>query len=122
LRRPDIPLGPLTRRDDEPAFDEAWQAQILGIADALVTSGAIAPDAWAQALGAALHQHSEAGDADSAETYYSAVLDAVEKLLAASGDVTPGDVAAREEQWRRAYLNTPHGQPVEFSAGTKEPS
>jgi hypothetical protein len=122
LKCPDTPLGPLKRRDDEPAFDEAWQAQVLGIADTLVTSGAIAAEDWARALSAALRQRSEAGAADNAETYYGAVLDAVEGLLATSRKVAPGDVAAREEQWRRAYLNTPHGQPVELSAGSIEPS
>ena len=82
----------------------------------------IAADTWAETLGAALRKRSAAGSNDDAELYYSAVLDAVETLLFDSGTVAPNEVSAREEQWRKAYLNTPHGQPVELSARTKEPS
>ena len=43
----------------------------------------------------------------------------LEHLIAADGRVTPDGLASRIEQWRRAYRNTPHGQPVELSAGSK---
>jgi len=45
-------LDPLKRRDDEPTFDEPWQAQVLSMADILVTAGVISADAWARTLGA----------------------------------------------------------------------
>jgi hypothetical protein len=121
LKLPETLLDPLKRRDDEPTFDDPWQAQVLGMADALVSGGVIAADAWADALGAALRKRSAVGANDDAELYYSAVLDAVETLLYDSGKVAPNDVSTREEQWRSAYLNTPHGQPVELSAGEKQP-
>jgi hypothetical protein len=38
-------------------------------------------------------------------------------LLAQSGTANRDEVNARRDQWERAYLNTPHGQPVELSAG-----
>jgi hypothetical protein len=38
-------LDPLKRRYDEPTFDEPWQAQVLGMADILVTAGVISADA-----------------------------------------------------------------------------
>ena len=122
MKHPETPLAPLKRRDNEPTFDESWQAQVLGMADALVSKRVIAADTWAEALGAALRKRSVEGSHDDAELYYSAVLDAVETLLFDSGKVAPKEVNAREAQWRKAYLNTPHGQPVELSAGAKEPS
>src|SRR5215469_268401 len=33
------PLGPLRRKDGDPAFDDAWQAQSLAMADTLVGGG-----------------------------------------------------------------------------------
>jgi nitrile hydratase accessory protein len=117
LNPPENLLGPLVRRDGEPTFDEPWQAQALGIADALVAAGVIAADAWAARLGAILRARAEAGAADDADTYYGAVLEALETLLTETGSAAASEVDRRQQQWRRAYLNTPHGKPVELAAG-----
>jgi len=117
LNRPENLLGPLVRRDGEPTFDEPWQAQALGIADALVAAGVIAADAWAARLGAILRARAEAGAANDADTYYGAVLEALETLLTETGSAAASEVDRRQQQWRRAYLNTPHGKPVELAAG-----
>jgi nitrile hydratase accessory protein len=122
LSLPETPLGPPKRREGEPTFDEPWQAQVLGMADELVTSGVIAADAWAARLGAAIRESAEAGAADDANTYYGAVLDALEGLLAQAGAASPSEVDRRERQWRRAYLKTPHGKPVELVAARQSKS
>ena len=41
-------LKPLAAVDGEPAFDEAWQAQVLAIADTLVQSGLYSASEWSQ--------------------------------------------------------------------------
>ena len=56
---------------------------------------------------------------DDRETYYRAVLAALERLLAENGSVTAAELEEREHQWERAYLRTPHGKPVELAAGMK---
>ena len=112
---PEALLGPLKRRDDEPMFDEPWQAQALGMADLLVTAGVISADAWAAALGAELRKGANSGGADDAETYYRAVLTALQTLLCEAGATSREEVDVREAEWRRAYLNTPHGVPVELA-------
>lgn len=119
---PDTPLGPLQRRDGEPVFDEQWQAQVLGMADILVNSGVIAAEDWAKTLGAALERRNADGAQDSTEIYYQSVLDALQTLLLAEGQASAAEIDTREEQWRQAYLNTPHGQPVEIqtSSGAAE--
>ena len=106
------PFGPLRRDDDSIAFDEPWQAQLLALADTLCRQGAFRPAAWAGALGAALRRADAAGAPDNPETYYAAALDALEHLLTEAGLVTPAALAARQSDWRRAYLETPHGSPV----------
>jgi Nitrile hydratase beta subunit, N-terminal len=113
LNRPE--LAPLKARDGEPVFGEPWQAQTLAIADLLVRRGAISAERWAQTLGAEIAALKSAPD--DRETYFRAVLVALERVLMEAGAVTRAELDAREHQWERAYLRTPHGKPVELSAG-----
>ena len=106
------PLGPLARRDGEPVFDEPWQAQALATAFALVESGLFTRQAWSDALGAELRRAEHGRAPDIAETYYRAVVAALERLVAESGTASAEALAERREAWRQAYLDTPHGQPV----------
>jgi hypothetical protein len=108
-------LAPLSRADGEVVFDEAWQAQALGLADCLVHAGVISASQWAAGLGEALREATQAPD--DMETYYNAVISALETLLQRAGIVGAHEAAARKAQWKQAYLNTPHGQPVELRAG-----
>ena len=63
------------------------------------------------ALGAELRRANERGEPDDHTTYYAAALAALERLVAKNGSVTTGALAQRFEEWRSAYLNTPHGRP-----------
>jgi nitrile hydratase accessory protein len=119
LNAPDESLGPLRRKDGDPVFDEPWQAQALAMADSLVKNGTLSAGDWAAKLGAELRLTADAGAPDNAETYYLAVLAALEKLLDDAGAAVGQEVQTRREEWERAYLNTPHGRPVELSAGKK---
>lgn len=107
---PDDPLAP-----PAPVFDEAWQAQVLAIADAMVTAGHFSATDWAERLGAELAAAAAAGRPDTLETYYLAALAALETLADRHG-IPVSDQAARKEDWRRAYLDTPHGRPVTLGA------
>jgi nitrile hydratase accessory protein len=104
----------LARSDAGPEFDDAWQAQVLGIADRLVDAGVLSAKQWAEGLGAELRLAADAGAPDDKETYYDCVLAALEKLLAAAGAVSRDEMAVRVEEWRHSYLATPHGEPVEL--------
>ena len=119
LNLPEDPLGPLKRKDGDPTFDEAWQAQSLAIADTLVDAGVVTATRWAEALGSELKSAARAGAADDADTYYLAVLGAVEKLLRQIEIIGREELDARVDAWRQAYLSTPHGQPVELQAAPK---
>lgn len=119
MNTPDELLGPLRRKDGDPVFDEAWQAQALAMADTLVKKGTFSAEEWAATLGAELRSAADTGAPDNAQTYYLAVLAALENLLDKAGAAVGREVDARREEWNRAYLNTPHGQPVKLSAGKK---
>ena len=108
--------GFLKAKDGEPVFGEPWQAQALAMADLLVKGGVVSAARWAKTLGAEIKALKAAPD--DRETYFRAVLGALERALAEAGSVTREELNEREHQWERAYLRTPHGRPVELAAGT----
>lgn len=109
--------NPLARRDSEPVFDEPWQAQALGLAFSLAERGLFTPAQWSQALGAEHRRLLKEGASDTPQTYYEAVTGALERLISEC-EICPGaEIEGRTKAWRRAYLNTPHGKPVQLEAG-----
>ena len=113
-------LKPLVAADGEPAFEEAWQAQVLAIADTLVQQGLFSAGSWSEALGAALREAEADGAEDNQKTYYRAALAALESLVASHSDIDRQAMQSKREAWERAYRATPHGQPVELGAGSKD--
>ena len=113
-------IRPLARADGEPAFEEAWQAELLALAYALSEEGVFSLAEWSGTLGAELQRVSARGEPDDRDSYYRAALAAIERLIAQDGRISVEALAERTEEWRRAYLNTPHGKPVELSAGADD--
>lgn len=111
---PSDALGPLVRNDGEPVFDEGWQAQVLALAFNLVEQGHVDATRWSEILGAQLVSSEERGEPDNSDTYYKAVLSALEQVLSEQQRVPVKQIDERTEAWRAAYLRTPHGQPVEL--------
>lgn len=106
---------PLANQDDEVVFLEAWHAQVISIAFNLVERGQFSSVQWSDALGAELAKARDGDVPEDSNTYYTAALAAVEALLDGQQTLTADTVDSRTEAWRSAYLNTPHGQPVELS-------
>lgn len=106
---PDDPLAP-----PQPVFDEPWQAQALALADAFVRSGRFTAGQWAGALGMALKEAEAAKAPDNLETYYCAVVTALERLSEAHAGITAEHLKDRRADWEEAYHHTPHGAPVEL--------
>jgi nitrile hydratase accessory protein len=107
----------LKMKDGEPVFGEPWHAQALAMADLLVKSGTISQSRWTETLGAEIAAARVADGPDDGEAFFRAVLSALERLLAESGNITRAERAERQEEWEHAYLRTPHGQPVELRRG-----
>jgi len=103
LQAPEDPLQPFGHR-----FAEPWHAQVLASAQALIRGGHVSANHWAEALGAALLQASEAGKPDTEDTYYQAALIALESIA----PVDPEELSQRKADWEDAYRRTPHGSPV----------
>jgi nitrile hydratase accessory protein len=105
-------IRPRERKDKGPVFDEPWQAHVLAIVDALCAAGTFTATDWSKLLGEELRHAEESAAPDNAATYYEASLRALERLLISVGIATPETIADRRDAWVRAYLATPHGQPV----------
>lgn len=110
-------LKPLAGVDGEAAFDEAWQAEALAIADTLVQNGMFSAGVWSEALGAALREAEAQGADDDQATYYQCVLIALERLIARHSEIDRITMESKRDDWEQAYLATPHGQPVKLGAG-----
>jgi hypothetical protein len=93
---------------DAPGFEEPWQAQVYAMSQVLIEKGHVTPEAWAEALGNAIRERLAAGAADTPSTYFEAVTDAVETVLA----VNQAELARLNDAWPAAYEATPHGEPV----------
>ena len=110
-------IAPRASDEGPVRFAEPWHAQVLAIANGLAEAGLFSRSDWAAALGAALRRAEAAGGPDDDTTYYAAALAALEGLVAERSPEAGGSLEGRVEAWRRAYLRTPHGKPVELSAG-----
>ena len=111
MLRSDDPLAP-----PQPDFEEPWQAQALALADTMVRAGRFTASEWAEALGVALRQAEAVGAPDTLDTYYIAVVAALERLCEDRVGISAEDRALRRADWEAAYRRTPHGRPVELLA------
>ena len=61
----------------------------------------------------------EAGNPDLGDTYYEHWPVAFDKRTYAKGLLASAETEQRKQDWRRAYLNTPNGKPIELAAAGK---
>jgi nitrile hydratase accessory protein len=119
-----MPLGglPALPRDEAgPVFAEPWQAHAFAIAIRLAEAGVFTWTEWANALSNEIQAAQAMGDPDLGGTYYQHWLAALERLCASKGLVATDDIDRRKEEWRQAYLNTPHGQPITLTNAAPSP-
>ncbi|WP_282610540.1 nitrile hydratase accessory protein [Pelagibius sp. Alg239-R121] len=100
----------------QPAFDEPWHAQAYAMSQVLIESGRITPGDWAAALGNAIKTRLASGAPDTTDSYFAAITDALESVLA----VKEQEINHTVEAWRDAYETTPHGKPVKLKTGKPE--
>lgn len=110
-----LPDG-LPRDHEGPVFKEPWEAEVFALAVRLQEQGLFTWEEWAQTLGDVIVQAQAAGDPDLGDTYYQHWTAALERILDRTTTLVPDAIERRTDRWRRAYLATPHGQPVELSA------
>jgi nitrile hydratase accessory protein len=101
-----------------PVFSEPWQATAFALAVHLSERGAFPWTEWSAALGREIQAAAGPAEIDG---YFQNWLDALERMCADKGIVDPAELQRRQDEWRRAYLNTPHGEPVQLAAAYDHP-
>ena len=104
----------LLRELDGPAFAEPWMAQAFACAIQLSRQGLFTWSEWVEAFSAEIKAHPAQPAETSNVAYYRQWLAALETIVGLKGAASTVEITARQEIWRQAYLNTPHGQPVEL--------
>jgi nitrile hydratase accessory protein len=112
-------LPALPRDKDGPVFNQPWEARAFALAVRLSEAGWFTWPEWVSILSQEIKAAQERSDPDLGDTYYQHWLNALETICAAKGLVDTEDMDRRKATWRRAYLNTPHGRPIELSAASK---
>lgn len=113
---PSLPLA-----EDGPFFAEPWQAQAFAMTVRLSAEGHFSWPEWVQYLSAEIAADKAGAAGDATGAYYRQWLAALEKLVADKGLTSQAEMTGRKEDWRRAFLNTPHGQAIDLSAAKSEP-
>lgn len=101
----------MTDRPD-PVFTEPWHAQVFALTVHLNETGHFAWPDWTARFSKTLAEHGLHRDLDGGDDYFTAWLATLEALLADQGRAPPPEVEELRAAWERAYLDTPHGQPV----------
>ena len=112
MSRPEVARRARRHRDGEPVFSEQWHAHVIALVELLITDGKIEAEDWSQTLGAELDRRVTDTAMDTDAIYYSAFLSALEQILDRRQFALQTELDRREQDWRNAYLNTPHGKPV----------
>jgi nitrile hydratase accessory protein len=113
---PNLPIG-----EDGPLFAEPWQAQAFAMAVRLSAEGHFTWPEWVSYLSAEIAAGPASETPDHLDIYYRHWLAALEKLVADKGLASSDEMALRKEDWRHAYLNTPHGKPIQLGAAQDKP-
>lgn len=98
-----------------PGFGQPWHAQAFGTAMALAQAGAFDWATWVETFSNVIRAHPQRESESSEDAYYRQWLAALETLTGRSGLISATEIQRTAEHWRRSYLNTPHGKPVELS-------
>jgi nitrile hydratase accessory protein len=109
-------LPALPHDAEGPVFNEPWEAHAFALAVRLSEAGCFSWPEWTAVLSQEIQAAQERRDPDPEPSYYQIWLNALERLCVEKGLVSAAAVHRRKEQWRQAYLHTPHGQPIELSA------
>jgi len=102
--------------DNSPAFREPWQAKAFALVVLLHREGHFTWDDWVRTLAEEIVASPQRAEEDAELAYHRQFLTALEKIAATRGMTTPETMQARKLVWRRAYLATPHGHPIDLAA------
>lgn len=108
-------------REDGFSFDEPWQAEALATTVHLGQQGLFSWKEWVDIFLREIAAEPQREDESVNNAYFRQWLAALEKMLVSKGVTSATAMSETAEHWRRSYLNTEHGKPVQFSRAWREP-
>ena len=112
----------LLRDADAPAFAEPWMAHAFACAVQLSRQGLFTWSEWVETFSTEIKAHPAQPGETSNAAYYRQWLAALETIVGLKGAASTAEITERQATWRQAYLNTPHGQPVELRHAATAPA
>ena len=98
-------------------FTEPWHAELLAIAILLCETGRLDKSELSEVAGKVISDTGSSVGKSSSEDAFEAALSTLESVLAGNGIADRTEIDSALKEWRQAYLETPHGEPVKLSAG-----
>jgi len=102
-------------------FAEPWQAQAFACAIQLSRQGLFPWTEWVDVFSAEIKAHPQKPGEGSNAAYFRQWLAALETIVTRKGAASPAEIDRRQDAWRQAYLDTPHGMPVELANASSAP-
>ncbi|MFT0171419.1 nitrile hydratase accessory protein [Paraburkholderia mimosarum] len=105
----------LPRDHDGPVFEKPWHAQVFSLTVQLSKVGLFTWSEWVSIFSSEIRNRPALPTETANEAYYRQWLAALERAISTYCYLTGPAIDARAQQWRLAYLNTPHGSPVSLN-------
>ena len=103
-----------TSRDDI-VFQSPWHSQLFAITVQLSEQGNFLWTEFVEIFGESLNQaRLKIKSLDGNDNYFNCWLNALEKIIVDKNIGSLQSLSLLKEDWTKAYLTTPHGQPVKI--------
>jgi nitrile hydratase accessory protein len=103
-------------------FEHPWQAQVFSLIVCLHKAGRFSWKAWVDVFSAEIKAHPAQAHESVNDAYYRQWVAATEKMLLSLQMAGEAEISCRTDEWRQAYLNTPHGMPVTLASASCPPA
>ncbi len=97
-----------------PTFEAPWHADVFALTVALHDNGTFDWPEWTHIFGSVLAQQGCDQELDGGDDYFTAWVIALEEMLSRKGLADSEILSSLKTAWTQAYLDTPHGQPVQI--------
>ena len=95
-------------------FHKPWHAQIFALTVHLNEQGHFDWKDWSKVFSDALSSKGSKDLIINDDDYYLIWLRTLEKFLGETVEIQSDEITQYFQDWRAAFLNTPHGQPVKL--------
>jgi nitrile hydratase accessory protein len=100
---------------EDIVFQSPWHSQLFAITVQLSEQGNFLWTEFAEIFGESLNQaRLKIKSLDGNDNYFNCWLNALEKIIVDKNMGSLENLSLLKENWTKAYLATPHGQPVKI--------